>query len=917
MSVELLLSRLSKFRSVTWFILPILLMLLAHPAYAFMKEVENNPALTEDRLLELLSGRNTPESQFLSPLDKLREAKKSQKMPGKSLKRQGEEEIQSDLSVLEADYSLRTGTPLTQFGYDVFNKEQTGGPLTGAIGEDYRIGIGEQMVLIFRGKESTDHQVKVDREGRMILPGMPPIQAAGRTFGEVRQEVKERTHKAMAGTDVFLSIGAVRSFSVMVVGEVAEPGGHRLTGLSTVMDALSLAGGIKKTGSLRTIRLQRQNHTRKIDLYDLLIDGRLPQDLTLQEGDVIMVPPIGPTVAAAWNVIRPGIFELSSNQRRISLSELLGWAGGSIRPSGNHHYLLSLDSGGNEKLIDKSRLTRSHAQPGDVLLTRWKEGKRLGFVSVQGNVKGSPVVRALAQTPTVADLVRSITFEKNPYLLFAVLETTDENTLKRQFQPLNLHGVLSGQIDHPLKDEDVLIVLGTEDVQFLTTDPVKNARGSPSCQVLSMKADEELVEITSEANLSFSQEEEVRFEPRDLDEDEQEESDRIRDFRSYDKEPSAAAAFSASQLETLVSAKGIDLMRCPDLLRANVGLLKFLLEFSLTLHGEIREPGVYPITPGTPLDLVITNAGGLTREADTTLVELSREVASQGGSSSTVVRNRLNLSDDFVSQETALLPKDTLLFNATYSDRERGIVNLSGAFIRPGGYEIRRGERLLELILRAGGLTDQAYPLGAVFSRKSVKKSEEEAFNKSALEVERAMASMATDTDENTDSSNLSILKALADSLRNTEPVGRVVVESDPTILQVRPEFDIIMEPGDKLYMPKRSNFVTVTGEVLNPGNLSFLSGANAEDYITRSGGLRKTAMKEAIFMISPNGAAQPLNPDTSWNARQPIVTVAPGSVIVVPLDPKPFDWMTTSINITELLSQLAVTAASLAVIGN
>jgi len=139
-------------------------------------------------------------------------------------------------------------------------------------------------------------------------------------------------------------------------------------------------------------------------------------------------------------------------------------------------------------------------------------------------------------------------------------------------------------------------------------------------------------------------------------------------------------------------------------------------------------------------------------------------------------------------------------------------------------------------------------------------------------------------------------------------------MEADPTVLQIRPDLDIVLEPGDRLVMPKRPSSVTVTGEVLNPGALQFTPGLNADDYIKMAGGMGQAADDGRIFVVLPNGAAKPLS-ISYWNYDP--VKIPPGSTVVVPRDATPFDLVTFAKDLTQIFSQLAISAASIAVIND
>ena len=261
----------------------------------------------------------------------------------------------------------------------------------------------------------------------------------------------------------------------------------------------------------------------------------------------------------------------------------------------------------------------------------------------------------------------------------------------------------------------------------------------------------------------------------------------------------------------------------------------------------------------------------------------------------------------------AVSPGDVVHFNPLFTDRENGVVALTGEFRRPGYYDIVRGEHLSQLIERAGGLTAQAYPYGAVFTRESVREQERQEFIRASQQLESGLTAAIPRASSTEQSQALvTTTQQLVTQLRTTEPVGRVVVEADPTVLQVKPQLDPLMEPGDTVYIPKRPFYVAVAGEVLNPTSLLFRPGTKPNDYIEEAGGFTQTAEDDSVFVILPNGQAQPVK-ISFWNFTP--VEVPPGSTIVVPKNLSPFDLATFLKDSTQVLSQLAISAASLAII--
>jgi polysaccharide biosynthesis/export protein len=144
--------------------------------------------------------------------------------------------------------------------------------------------------------------------------------------------------------------------------------------------------------------------------------------------------------------------------------------------------------------------------------------------------------------------------------------------------------------------------------------------------------------------------------------------------------------------------------------------------------------------------------------------------------------------------------------------------------------------------------------------------------------------------------------------------LGRITMTADLAVLRSRPELDIVLEPGDTIYIPVRPATVTVTGEVLNSGSFQFENGLQLTDYLSRAGGITQSADRKRMFIILPDGTAQPVQ--SGWFSYSNVSLIPPGSTVVVPRDLSPFDLGLFLRDATQITSQLAVTAASVAVVG-
>lgn len=869
--------------------------------------------------------------------------------------------IPEDITPLEKDYSDRAGSIVRQFGYDTL---RNGGAmpdpstLAGAVADDYILGAGDEVVLTLRGQKNVAYRARIDREGRAVFPDLPPVSAAGRRFGEFREDLTRQISSTFLQTESFLSLGSVRQINVLVGGEVGQPGYQQMSGLASVLDVLAAAGGIQKTGSLRQIQLVRDGRSRQIDLYPVLVGGRASADLALRDGDRIVVPTLGPTIAVAGEVLRPGIYEIGG--KSIDQAQALNLAGGALRPEGYDHLLLSPDAKGRIEVQQLSPGGHAKIAAGDILSLSKTADMQAGFYKIDGHV-AVPGVRALDSTPTVGSIMRnSQIFKDDPYLLFAVVQTHDPQSLAERFIPLNPMAIQAHAApDYRLVERDTVIFLSGNDIRYLFSADVQNVlNGLPPSYGR--------MEKNPPPSLSQTQPQPQSQAPGQA--PSQPQSAPWTATAGYGTprygsastdsgiDPAAAGAVktaakadsgkpdftnpgdimatcaglrSLSRLMTqggsnrflaarqFATATNVlpDVQPCPSVYDRYPALLPYLLDNVVSLQSEVQVPGIYPVVADTLLDTVVSAAGGYTRAADLGAIEV---MDFGGGNGGLAAGGTQIVNAAAAAHSTRVGPGMVLRVQPKVTDREMGPVVLRGEVRRPGTYSIRRGETLSQLVARAGGITEQAYPLGAVFTRESVKADEQSGYEEMARDLESTMATALTNAalaSSDTSKEQALATKAIQDvirTLRSAKATGRVVVEADPTILQVRPEQDTVLEPGDMLYVPKRPSHVSVTGEVLHGGAQQFISGAPADEYIKMAGGLKSSADESRIFVILPSGRAQPLSV-SFWNYQE--AHIPPGSTIVVPRDPSPFNFWGFTKDITQVLSQVAISAASLAVI--
>jgi len=809
------------------------------------------------------------------------------------------------LSPVEQFFANRLTQPLRQFGYDTFRSGPGGAPVGNAFGnvpEDYMIGRDDELVIALRGRARQNITTRVTREGMLLLPDLPPLAAAGRTLRDLRAELEARAQRELAGSEVFLSLGQLRQVTVFVGGEVMRPGVVPLSPLANVLDALVAASGVRKSGTLRGVRVEGPHGRRIVDLYPIIAgEGEAP-DLTLREGDRILVPPIGGVVALGGEVSRPAIYELPARGAQVPLGTMLRLAGDALRPTGNRYLLETTDGEGRRAFREISLTTP--LRRGDALLVQPGSDVQSQQLRLSGHVV-QPTTRAMGgRGATLRGLLAdSRLVRPDPYARMAVVLRVDARSRGRRFQPFDLAALLQGRSDLPLAEGDDVVILALSDVLWLSSPTVQRA----------LRGETETSSVPPALPVALPQ-------PRG--------AAPIPPPQGFTAAPPPGGPQTGSGLPA-----GLD---CPALTQLAIaarsspqrfgharvagfpelGALTFLLDKSVLLTGEARLPGLYPIIDNTGLDALLAVAGGVTDTADLSSIELAREPTEQT-SAIPLSRTLLDLrSRNF--QAVRLSPRDGIRIPRGFGDRDTGPVSLVGEFQRPGIYDIRRGERLSELIARAGGLTPQAYPYGAVFTRESVRNRQQEGFQRTARELETGLMQVAAGqavvgTRQGTDIAGaVAAGREMAAALREARAAGRMVVEANPVVLAGRPHLDVLMEPGDLIVMPKRPNEVTVVGSVQNPGSLQFVTGWRASRYVTAAGGTQRFADQSRAFLVLPNGTSAPAGLG-SWQQGGP--PVPPGSLVIVPNDPSPFESWGFLRDMTQVAGQLAISAAALAVI--
>jgi protein involved in polysaccharide export with SLBB domain len=311
------------------------------------------------------------------------------------------------------------------------------------------------------------------------------------------------------------------------------------------------------------------------------------------------------------------------------------------------------------------------------------------------------------------------------------------------------------------------------------------------------------------------------------------------------------------------------------------------------IKGEVAKPGRYPLTSNMHVEDLIGVAGGLKRSADNANADLTSYAAGDTRGAQTESR-RVSLSAAMSGDENANAPlRDgdvlTIRQNPGWNDIAAS-ATLKGEVQHAGSFGIRPGERLSSLVERAGGFGPQAYPYGAVLMRREVRELEMK--SRSDL-VERMKLEQANlrGLPENTQDEKNAKLTALAQTqtaltqLQENQPIGRVIVHIQANVGAWRnTEADVPVRDGDVLLIPKKADYVAVSGQVFNPTAVGFRKGRSAKWYLAQAGGLTQLADKKAAFVIRADGSViGSKNNSEFWGGDPMEAALRPGDSIVVP----------------------------------
>jgi polysaccharide biosynthesis/export protein len=509
------------------------------------------------------------------------------------------------------------------FGYDLFE----GSPSTFApvkdiqVPGDYIVAPGDTLLVQLYGNDNSNYSLMVGRDGRIYFPKLGPINVSNMGFNEARSEIESRVAQQFIGTHVNVSMGALRTIRVFVLGEAQKPGSYAVGGLSTMTNALFVSGGVKKIGSLRKIELKRAGRTVSVlDLYDLLLHGDTSGDRQLMPGDVIFIPPVGPTVTAFGAVRRPAIYELKGEK---DIGQLVEIAGG-----------LSPDA--DPKTAQLERIEPSRVREMRNIDLTSSAGLRVDVLN--GDKLRVPAIRPVLENSVelTGYVYRPGAFEYRPGLhLTDVLPSLDELRpnadrhyvmIRRQTPPDQRIEIVSADLeqalrapasgaDPELKPRDKIYVFDLTANRARTVDPIitelqlQSSAAKPA-QVVSIDG-----EVRAPGHYALEPSMHVSELIRaggSLEDSAYAGEAEITRYQVVNGEERQTELVDVNLAAIRRGEPGADVLLKPYDVLTIKRTPQWEEPGKVVLKGEVRFPGVYPILRGETLSSVVRRAGGLT-----------------------------------------------------------------------------------------------------------------------------------------------------------------------------------------------------------------------------------------------------------------------------------------------------------------
>jgi protein involved in polysaccharide export with SLBB domain len=760
-------------------------------------------------------------------------------------------------------------------------------PMDLPVGPDYVVGPGDGLAIDLWGGVSQRMVRVVDREGRINLPEAGPLLVSGRTLAEVQGAVQQVLRTQFRDTSADVSLSRLRTIRVYVVGDVAEPGAYDISSLSSPLNALFAAGGVTSRGSLRTLKHYRGKQLIEVvDTYDLLLHGVGTDLKRLENGDSLVIAPLGAQITISGMVRRPAVYELRGE---TTLFDTLELAGGILPAATLQHIevqrleahekrtMLSLDIPPNDDADAlMKQLSTFKIQDGDQIHIFPIAPYNEMAIYLQGHVL-RPGRYSYKDGMKLTDLIVSYKdLLPEPAGKYAEIVRLNPPDYRPSVESFDLSAALANPATAPkLQPLDTVRVFSRYDFEPAPTVWVGGEVRQPGKYRTSGQA-----HLRDAIYLAGGISPDAALNTAQL-------------FRT--QADGTMKIFSVNLGEALEGNPIENLVLQPRdriLVHRNAANVD---PSTVYVKGEVAKPGRYPLTTNMRVGDLVRVAGGLKRSADSENADLTRYAEGDLPQSATKSMDvkLLEAMNGETNENIPLHHGDVLTIRQTPGWNDIGaMVAVRGEVQHPGSYGIKPGEHLSSVLTRAGGFDPQAYPYGAVLMRREVLELEMKSHMELLQRVKAEQVTLKALPEADADQKNAKLTaigqtEATLAQLQASAPIGRVVIHIQPDMKawQNTPA-DVPVRDGDVLFVPKKAGYVMVNGQVFNPTAISYRPGHSAQWYLSQAGGYTQLADKKAAFVVRADGsviAAANNNSGGFWGGSPMSATLRAGDSIVVP----------------------------------
>ncbi|MCU4177477.1 SLBB domain-containing protein [Carboxylicivirga sp. N1Y90] len=720
--------------------------------------------LSENEAIALAQARGMNQSQISALRQRMNELKLSGDI--------GSDQNQEVSNSSSFDPELSMKAPIDSlklddriFGFSFFNNEKLSFEpnVNIPVSPSYVLGSGDEVLIDVWGASQQSYQMLVDRNGHINIPNIGPVKVGGLTQNDASKRIFDKLTLIYSDlvsnqprTFARIHLGTINSIKVNVIGEVFTPGTYTVPGTASAFNALYLSGGPNKNGSFRNIQIIRDGKVMdKLDVYEFLLRGKSTVNISLRDGDVILVPTYENRIKVGGEFKRNGLFESKAKE---TVADVIEYAGGFTDEAYTNRLELYRTTSKQREFKDvlSTQYDALLLQNGDSIFAGPILERFANKVFIEGAIY-RPGNYELVQGMTLKQLIANADGVREDVFLNRGLITRLNDDLTLKNITFNVGEVLRGEFDLDLQREDIVSISSINDLREIRT-----------------------VEI----------------------------------------------------------------------------------------FGEVQYPGEFDYQDEMTLSDLVFKSGGFKESASEAFIEISRRLSYEDVKKSgdkiadvfqfTVSRDLMMDGED---AKFEMQPFDQVFIRRAPGFEEEAVVRLMGEVTYAGQFSLTsKTERLSTLIERAGGLTSDAYPQGAMLTRKT----------KVSQHVQRLREEM---------------VKKDTSLVFSDLGFDVISIDLDEIIKNPGSKQDIFLKNGDELIIPREMQTVKISGGVLNPVSTSYTKSLNLKRYVDASGGFAPRARKGKVYVIYPNGAAASTKNVLLFFKSYP--KVMPGSEIVVPQRPQ------------------------------